>query len=267
MNTSILQRLKARVNCEVITPRDGEYDEQRTPWLHVVNQLPLAIVNAADADDIAATVRFARENEVELAIQNTGHGIAAPCNSGILLRLAGMKQIAVDAERQTATVGPGVKSGELLAQTERFGLVFPTGQASNVGAIGYTLGGGIGWLSRKLGAACGFIQSAIVVTAEGEIIAVSADENPDLLWALRGGGGNFGVVAELTVKLTPLQRVFGGLAYYRIEDAPAAMRFLPRMGGGVARRNQHRFSPDADAAHREPPAASARHHGLRHRPV
>ena len=125
MNTSILQRLKERVNCDVITPRDGEYDEQRTPWLHVVNQLPLAIVNAANADDIAATVRFARENDLELAIQNTGHGIAAPCNSGILLRLAGMKQIAVDAERRTATIGPGVKSGELLAQPSGLAWFFP----------------------------------------------------------------------------------------------------------------------------------------------
>ena len=234
MNTDILKSLQQRVNCEVVTPGDGEYDAQRTPWLEVVSQLPLAIVNASSAQDIAQTVRFARENDLELAIQNTGHGIALPCNSGILLRLSGMKTVTIDADNQTAVVEPGVQTGELLAQTEPFGLVFPTGQASNVGVIGYTLGGGVGWLSRKLGAACGFVESATVVTAEGEIVTANADENPDLFWAIRGGGGNFGVVAALTVKLTLLQKVFGGLAYYRMEDAPAVMRFYREWSAGLS---------------------------------
>ena len=225
MKTDILQRLKQRVNCNVVTPKDGDYDPQRTPWLDVVNQLPLAIVNAANAQDIAATIRFARENGLELAVQNTGHGIALPCNSGILLRLSGMKTVTVDADKRTAVVEPGVQTGEVLAQTEPFGLVFPTGQASNVGVIGYTLGGGVGWLARNLGAACHAVQSATVVTAEGEIITVSATENADLFWAMRGGGGNFGVVAALTVKLTPLQKVFGGMVTYRMEEAPEVMRF------------------------------------------
>jgi len=225
MHTDTLQRLKQRVKCTVVVPGDGEYDKQRTPWLEVVNQLPLAIVNAEALQDIIETIRFVRENGLPLAVQNTGHGIASPCNSGVLLRLSHMKAVTVDAKTRTATVEPGVQSGELLAKTEPFGLAYPAGQVSNVGAIGYTLGGGVGWLARKLGAACHAVQSATLVLADGSVVTASAAENPDLFWAIRGGGGNFGVVASLTVGLTPLRNVFGGMAYYRMEDAPEVLRF------------------------------------------
>ena len=224
MQTDILQRLKQRVRCAVVAPGDREYDAQRTPWLEVVRQLPLAIVNAETTQDIAETVHFVRENDLPLAVQNTGHGIALPCNSGILLRLSAMKAVAVDAEAQTATLEPGVQSGELLAKTQPLGLAYPAGQVSNVGVIGYTLGGGVGWLARKHGAACRAVQSATVVLADGSVQAVSAAENADLFWALRGGGGNFGVVTSLTVRLVPLGTVFGGIAYYAMKDAPEVLR-------------------------------------------
>lgn len=220
-----LQLLKQRVNCSVTTQADKEYDEQRTPWLEVIEQLPSAIVNAETVQDIVETIRFARERNLPLGVQNTGHGIARPCNGGILLRLSEMKAIKVSATARTATVEPGVQSGDLLAAVEPEGLAFPAGQASNVGVIGYTLGGGVGWLARKFGAACQTINAATVVLADGSVVTTTATENPDLFWALRGGGGNFGVLASLTVELFPLGKIFGGLAFYRMKDAPEVLRF------------------------------------------
>ena len=219
------KHLKQRLLGSLIQPGDNGYDKQRTPWLQVVDQLPAAIVNAANTQDVVETLRFVREMELDLAVQNTGHGIAAPCNAGILLRLSEMKATQVSATGGTATVEPGVLSGELLKAAEPYGLCYPSGQVPNVGVIGYTLGGGVGWLGRKVGPACQAVQSATVVLADGSVVAASASENPDLFWALRGGGGNFGVVTALTVKLVRLNRVFGGLAYYRMKDAPEVIRF------------------------------------------
>lgn len=225
MHGNELQRLKRGVKCSVTTTEDSEYDAQRTPRLEVVEQLPAAIVNAETVHDIAETVRFARENDLFLGVQNTGHGIARPCNGGILLRLSEMKNIAADQGTRTAIVEPGVQSGELLAAIEPLGFTYPTGQVSNVGVVGYTLGGGVGWLARKFGAACHRIKAATVVTADGSVVTATATENPDLFWALRSGGGNFGIVASLTVELFALGKIFGGLVFYRIEDAPEVLRF------------------------------------------
>ena len=234
MHTDILSQLRQRVRCPVVTPQDKEYDAQRTPWLEVVNQLPLAIVSAETVEDIVETIRFVRESALPMAVQNTGHGIALPCNSGILLRLSRMKAVTVDAKTQTAVVEPGVLSGELIAETEAFGLAYPAGQVSNVGVIGSTLGGGVGWLARKLGAACHAVQSATLVLADGSVVTVSASENPDLFWAIRGGGGNFGVVASLTLSLTPIRTVFGGMVYYHMRDAPEVLRFYREWTAGLS---------------------------------
>ena len=184
-----LQWLKQQVDGSVTTQKDNDYDDQRTPWLEVIDQLPAAIVNAATVQDIGTAVRFARERNLPLGVQNTGHGIARPCNGGILLRLSDMKAIEVDAAARTATAEPGVQSGDLQTAIEGMGLAFPGGQASNVGVIGYTLGGGIGWLARKFGPACQTIKAATVVLADGSV--VTATQNPDLFWALRGGGRQF----------------------------------------------------------------------------
>ena len=223
---------KRKVNCSVVTSGDSEYDEQRTPWLEVVEQLPSAIVNAESVQDIAETVRFAGERNIALGVQNTGHGIARPCNGGILLRLSKMKAIETDAA-QTATVEPGAKLGDLLAEVEPLGFAFPAGQVSNVGVIGYTLGGGVGWLARKFGAACQYIKAATVVLADGSIVNASATENADLFWALRGGGGNFGIVASLTVELVRLGKIFGGLVFYKMEDAPEVLRFYRKWSASL----------------------------------
>ena len=220
-----IEALRSRIAGTVIVRGDEQYDKQRTPWLEVLEQTPSAIVNAASVQDIVETIRTDSELELPLGVGNTGHGIAAPCNEGILLRLSAMKQIDVNADEDSATIGPGVLSGELLAAVEPYGLVYPSGQVSRVGVIGYTLGGGYGWLGRKVGAACGAMRSATVVLADGSVVTASATENPDLFWAIRGGGGNFGVIASMTVGLVRQAEIFGGVAYYRIEDAPEVLRF------------------------------------------
>lgn len=220
-----IEQLKTKISGSVIVRGDADYDKQRTPWLQVVEQHPSAIVNALSVQDIVETLRTARELDLPLGVQNTGHGFTVPCNGGILLRLSDMKDLSVDAAALTATVGPGVSSGELIAAAEPHSLAYASGQVSNVGVIGYTLGGGYGWLGRNLGAACNAVQSATVVLADGSVVVASATDNPDLFWAIRGGGGNFGVVASMTVKLVPLKQIFGGLAYYRMEDAPEVLRF------------------------------------------
>ena len=224
--SALITALRQSVSGSVVSPSDGDYDKQRQPWLEVVDQHPVAIVNAASIDDISHTVRFATEQSLPLGVQNTGHGIIRACDGGILLRLAEMKEISIDALNRTATIGPGVSSGDLLAETAEHGLVFPSGQVSNMGVIGYTLGGGLGWLSRKLGAACRSMRAATVVLADGSVVHASEGENPDLFWALRGGGGNFGVVASMTVSLFPLPNVFGGMLYYRMKDAAAILEFF-----------------------------------------
>jgi len=233
-SSEALEQLKAKVTGSVVLPGDPGYDKQRTPWLEVVEQRPSAIVNAHSVQDIVEVVCTAREFDLPLGVQNTGHGIAVPCNEGILLRLSEMKDIAVDAAAGTAMVGPGMTSGELIAAAEPHGLAYPSGQVSNVGAIGYTLGGGYGWLGRKVGAACHAVQSATVVLADGSVVVASAAENPDLFWAIRGGGGNFGVVASMTVGLVRLGPIFGGIAYYRMEDAPEVLRFYREWTAGLS---------------------------------
>ena len=217
--------LKTKLSGTVVADHDKEYDEQRKTWLDVVEQRPSLIVNAATLGDIVEAVNTARDLGLPLGVQNTGHGIARSCNEGLLLRLGGMKSVAIDAVAGTATIGPGVTSGDLLKAAEPYGFVYPSGQVSSVGMIGYTLGGGYGWLGRKLGAACSTVISAEVVVADGSIVNTSETENPDLFWAVRGGGGNFGVVASLTVALAPLKKIYGGLVYYRMEDAPEVLRF------------------------------------------
>ena len=189
-HAALLQQLRTQVTGRVVAFGEDAYDQQRTPWLRVIDQHPIAIVNAASVEDICVTVQTASREGLPLAVQNTGHGIARPCDGGILLRLTEMKAISVDANTKTAIVQPGVSSGELLAAAEPHGLGYGSGQVSNVGVVGYTLGGGVGWIGRKVGAACHAVVAATVVLADGSVVAASDTEHQDLLWALKGGGGN-----------------------------------------------------------------------------
>ena len=209
----------------VTFPGDRRYDELRKPWLQVIDQHPALIVEAASVADVVASVGLARERHLALGVMTTGHGIAAACDGGLLLRLSNLTHIEIDAAERTARVEPGVVSRALLKAAHEYHLAYPGGQVANVGVVGYTLGGGMGWLVRKLGGAAETIVSADVVLADGSLLHATAAENADLFWALRGGGGNFGIVVSLVVALAPVDEVVGGERYYPLERAGEVMRF------------------------------------------
>jgi len=215
---------KDSLNGSVLLPNDHRYDKLRTPWLEVMEQRPAVIVEAASVTDVVAAVDFAREEGLDFGVMATGHGIAAPCD-GLLLRFGDMDDVFVDNKAKIAKVGPGVVSSQLLGAIEKHGLVYPAGQVGNVGVVGFSLGGGIGWLVRKLGAAVDYVVGADVVLADGSVVRADAKQNADLFWALRGGGGNFGVVVALEIALSPLSGVVGGEVYYPLERAAELLRF------------------------------------------
>lgn len=223
-NSPALKALGRTLKGAIHLPRDFGYDKLRTPWLDVVDQHPALIVDAACAEDVVAAVDFARTERLSFGVMSTGHGIAAPCD-GLLLRFTKMNGVSVDESRRVATVAPGAVSSDLLKETEKHQLVYPAGQVGNVGVTGHALGGGIGWLVRKVGAAANSIVGADVVLADGSLVRADAEKNPDLFWALRGGGGNFGVVVSLEIALTPMADVIGGEMYFPLERAPELLRF------------------------------------------
>ena len=210
-----LSALRAGLAGTLLLPGEAGYDAAKAPWLRIIDQHPALVVEAENTADIVLAVSYARTQGLPLGVQATGHGIAKACDGGLLLKLNKMTTIDLDAPARRVKVGPGVSWKELLTATQPRGLVAPSGQVSSVGVIGYTLGGGIGWLVRKHGECCEYVRGATVVLASGEVVRASATENPDLLWALRGGGGNFGVVAELELELVAEPApMLAGLRWY-----------------------------------------------------
>jgi FAD/FMN-containing dehydrogenase len=190
----------------VCLPQDAGYDEARTIWNAMINRHPGAVVRCRGAADIVAAVRFAREHGLLLAVRGGGHNIAgnAVCEGGLLIDLSLMRSVRVDPASRTARVEPGATLGDFDKEAQAFGLATPLGINSTTGVAGLTLGGGFGWLSRKFGLAADNLISADVVTAEGKLVHASETENSDLFWALRGGGGNFGVVSSFEFRLLPV---------------------------------------------------------------
>src|SRR5581483_1311338 len=184
-----------------------------------VDQRPAVIVMAAAEDDIVQAVNVARERQMGIAVQATGHGVATPANGGMLINTATMRQVKIDATHRTATVAAGAIWGDVLPKAQEAGLAALSGSSSGVGVVGYTSGGGSGWLGRKYGFAADHVLSARVVTANGRVVRTSASENPDLFWAIRGGTSNFGIVSELEFRLFPDSHIYGGGIYWPIERA------------------------------------------------
>src|SRR5918998_2428164 len=172
----------------------------------MIDRRPLAVVRCAGAPDVVAGIVFAREHDLVLSVRGGGHNVAgnAVCDGGLMLDLSGMKGLRVDADRCTARAEPGLTLGEFDHGTQACGLATPLGVVSLTGIAGLTLGGGLGWLNRKHGLACDNLVGAEVVTADGTVLHANTDTHPDLLWALRGGGGNFGVVTEFEYRLHPV---------------------------------------------------------------
>jgi FAD/FMN-containing dehydrogenase len=204
--TDILIALKPQLRGSLCLQDEDGYDEARTIWNAMIDRRPGAVVRCRGASDVMRAVRFARDNGLLVAVRGGGHNISgnAVCEGGLLIDLSPMRSVRVDLNTRTARVEPGVTLGEFDKEAQAFGLATPLGINSTTGVAGLTLGGGFGWLSRKFGFTVDNLISADVVTADGALVQASAVGNPDLFWAIRGGGGNFGVVTSFEFKLHPV---------------------------------------------------------------
>lgn len=208
-----ISKIRETIKGPVVVPGDPSYDEARTVVYGGIDKRPQAIVRVADADDVSRLVSLARENGLELAIRGGGHSIAGHSLSdgGVVLDVRGLKDIQIDVEARTAWAGAGVTAGEYTAAAGGHGLATGFGDTGSVGTAGITLNGGVGFLARKHGLAIDNLLAAEVVTADGEIHLVDEQSHPDLFWAIRGGGGNFGVVTRLKFRLVELPAIVGGM--------------------------------------------------------
>ena len=210
-----LAAFRAELQGELILPGGTDYDTARHAHNTIYDRRPTFIVKAAGAGDVARTVVLARDAGMELAVRSGGHSVAghSTVDDGIVLDLSGMKGLHIDTERRTAWAQPGLTAGEYTAAAAAHGLATPFGDTGSVGIAGLTLGGGIGFLVRKYGLAIDALQAVEIVTADGRLITANADHHPDLFWAVRGGGGNFGVVTRFQFKLYPVETVLGGALF------------------------------------------------------
>jgi FAD/FMN-containing dehydrogenase len=220
--------LESSLRGELVRPGDASYDDHRRIWNGSISRRPALIARCTGVADVFAAVRFARQTGLEVAVRSGGHSFPglSVADDALLIDLAPMKGIRVDPEAQTARAQAGVLLGELDRETQQFGLAVPAGIVTHTGLAGLTLGGGIGWLMRKYGLTIDQLLSVDVVTADGDLVTASRDQNADLFWGLRGGGGNFGIVTEFEFRLNPLgPEVVAGPVFWRMEDSPEVLRF------------------------------------------
>jgi FAD/FMN-containing dehydrogenase len=233
--TRNLASLDSALAGDALVPGDDGWDAARQAWNLLADQRPEAVVLAAGPEDVAATVRFARDNGLRVAAQATGHaalGIES-LEDTILLKTSRMRSVEVDPTARRARVQAGAIWGDVASAAAEHGLAGLGGSAHDVGVVGYTLGGGHGWLARKHGLASNWVLSAELVTADGELVRADRDENPDLFWALRGGGGSFGVVTALEFELHPLPEVYGGMLAWPADRAHEVVHAYREWAAGL----------------------------------
>jgi hypothetical protein len=214
---STLEAFRAGLRGSAYAPGEEGYDEARKAWNLNAHQHPALVVMAAGPVDVITAVRLARDEGLGVGVMATGHGVASPCDGGVLINTSQMRGVRIDPAAPTARVEPGALWADVIPEAQVFGLAGLVGSSSGVSVVGYTMGGGFGWLGRKYGFNADSVREANVVTADGELLRVSAYEHPDLFWGLKGGGGNFGIVTSLEFTLYPLTTVYGGTLFYPLE--------------------------------------------------
>ncbi|RPJ65521.1 MAG: FAD-binding oxidoreductase [Acidobacteria bacterium] len=227
LSADAVAQLRSGIRGAVLTPGDPGYDPARTIWNGMVDRRPALIVRCAGVSDVRRAVAFGREQKLTIAVRGGGHHIAgsAVCDGGVMIDLSQMRSVRVDPARRRAFVEPGATLRDFDHEAQAFGLATPLGINSTTGVAGLTLGGGFGWLSRRYGMTVDNLLSADVVTADGTLLQASEGDHPDLFWALRGGGGNFGVVTRFEFELHPVgPQVFGGLVVFPADQGRTVLQ-------------------------------------------
>jgi FAD binding domain len=209
---------------KVVAPGDAAWESARTPWIVNVDQQPIAVVNVDDAQDVVTTVRHARDHGLTVAAQPAGHGTTRAIDDTILLRTRGLDGVHVDVASRVARVGAGVKMGELMTALEGTGLTALSGSTPDTTVVGLSVGGGMSWFGRAFGLAADSLVALDIVDADGELARVTADSDPDLFWAIRGGGGDFGIITAAEVALHPAETIYGGQLMWPIEQAAEVLK-------------------------------------------
>lgn len=219
MNT---ENLRSKVKGALMVPGDAAYEDARQVWNAMIDRRPALIVRCADATDVAPAITFARQNDLDISVRGGGHHIAghSVCDGGLVIDFSGMKSVRVDASARRAYVQPGATLSDFDQAVQAHGLATPVGINSTTGIAGLTLGGGFGWLTREYGMTIDNLVAVDIIVADGKMLHASEKENPDLFWAIRGGGGNFGVVTQFEFKLHPVgPNVFSGLIVFPFKQA------------------------------------------------
>jgi FAD/FMN-containing dehydrogenase len=211
--------LRSALQGQVYEPGDDGYDQVRQTWKQRVDQRPALVARAWGLADVRTAVGWAGEHRLPVAVQSTGHGTHVAADGALLIKTSDLAGVLIDPGRRIARVGPGTRWSQVIEAAAPFGLVPLSGSSADVGVAGYTLGGGLGWLSRRYGFAADSLLRASVVTADAGLVTASRDSHPDLFWALRGGGGNFGIATSLEFRLYPVTSVYAGIAYFPLARA------------------------------------------------
>src|SRR5436190_6806889 len=220
MTNDLIDAFKDSLRGKLVLPKDADYNDLRKVYNGMINKYPAMIAQCADVQDVIACVNFARENNILLAIRGGGHnaGGLGIADDALVIDLSSMKEIKIDETAKTVKVGGGCLLKEMDAATHEVGMTVPAGIFGSTGVAGLTLGGGLGYMTRQYGLTIDNLLEADVVLANGSQVKASANENSDLFWALRGGGGNFGVVVSFVFKLQPAHTVYGGPILWDISD-------------------------------------------------
>ncbi len=222
----VVSSFAKRLSGRLVTAGDSDYDSARQIWLRTIDRRPALVAQCKCAADVKNAIHFARENDLPVAVRGGGHTSFATCNDGLVIDLGPMKKAEIGSAGRDVRAEAGLTCGELDAFTHPHGLATPLGECPSTGIGGVTLGGGIGYLLGAHGLTCDSLVSAEVIGADGQLLIASEDNDSDLLWALRGGGGNFGVATSLTYRLHPVREVIAGMLIYPASEVAAVLRRL-----------------------------------------